>query len=388
MDFENLKADKNMILTKHFTKGRSGRKIEFIGIHYNAGNLTTEGCYSVWQTREASAHYQVEDDGIIGQLVWDSDTGWALSNWDANCKSINIEHANKSDGTITEKCLDNGAHLVAALCKYYKLGRPQWLVNVFPHKYFAATSCPGQIYGSQKSAYIKRAQEWYDYMTGSSSSKPSGNSDSTSSSGSSSTTTKPSTSTSSGKEYTGTGFGGTYTCQVAKLNVRSAPSTSASIVTYYTKGQTVKLDDWYKIADGWVWGRYTGGSSGKKRYVAVGKPTGGVAKDDYLIKKGSSASTTPKKSVETLAQEVISGKWGSGNTRKKKLEAAGYDYDAVQKRVNEILSGKSSSSKKSNTTIAKEVIQGKWGSGNTRKKKLEAAGYNYNTIQKLVNQML
>ena len=394
MDFENLKADKNMILTKHFTKGRSGRKLEFIGIHYNAGNLTTEGCYSVWQTREASAHYQVEDNGTIGQLVWDSDTGWALGNWDANCKSINIEHANRSDGTIAEACLDNGAHLVAALCKYYGLGRPQWLKNVFPHKYFAATSCPGQIYGSQKDAYITRAQQWYDYMTGSSSSEPSGSTGgstgsigSSSSSGSSSGSSS-STSTSSGKEYTGTGFGGKYQCTVSALNVRTAPDTSAEVVAKYTKGQTVTLDDWYKINDGWVWGRYTGGTSGKKRYVAVGKPTGKAESSDYLIKVGSTAGST--KSIDTLAREVINGTWGSGNTRKQKLEAAGYNYDAVQKRVNEILLGKSSSSssKKSNTTIAKEVIAGKWGNGDTRKKKLQAAGYDYNAIQKLVNQLL
>ena len=43
------------------------------------------------------------------------------------------------------------------------------------------------------------------------------------------------------------------------------------------------------------------------------------------------------KTVDQLAQEVIAGKWGTGSTRKKKLEAAGYNYDAVQKRVNEIL---------------------------------------------------
>ena len=42
----------------------------------------------------------------------------------------------------------------------------------------------------------------------------------------------------------------------------------------------------------------------------------------------------------TLAKEVISGKWGNGETRKKKLEAAGYDYNTVQSTVNAILSGK------------------------------------------------
>lgn len=47
-----------------------------------------------------------------------------------------------------------------------------------------------------------------------------------------------------------------------------------------------------------------------------------------------------------------------------------------------------SSKKKTNTEIAKEVLAGKWGNGETRKKKLTAAGYNYAAIQKIVNSML
>lgn len=43
-----------------------------------------------------------------------------------------------------------------------------------------------------------------------------------------------------------------------------------------------------------------------------------------------------KKSVDTVAREVIQGKWGNGAERKQKLTAAGYDYSAVQKRVNEL----------------------------------------------------
>lgn len=172
-DWKTVEPDVVKLLTKHFTKGRSGKSVKYIVVHYNAGDLTVEGCYSVWQTREASAHYQVESSGRIGQLVWDRDTAWHAGNWNANCQSIGIEHANKKDGTITEECLDNGAHLVAALCRLYKLGRPQWLKNVYPHKYFSATSCPGQIYGSQKDAYIERAQYWYDKMGGKDVSKPS-----------------------------------------------------------------------------------------------------------------------------------------------------------------------------------------------------------------------
>lgn len=47
--------------------------------------------------------------------------------------------------------------------------------------------------------------------------------------------------------------------------------------------------------------------------------------------------TPVKKSVEQLAKEVIRGDWGNGAERKQKLTAAGYDYSAVQKRVNKLL---------------------------------------------------
>lgn len=43
------------------------------------------------------------------------------------------------------------------------------------------------------------------------------------------------------------------------------------------------------------------------------------------------------KSIEAIAKEVIAGKWGNGDDRKKRLQAAGYDYAAVQKKVNELL---------------------------------------------------
>lgn len=167
MDFENLNADVNMILNKHFTRGRGGYGIEFIVIHYNAGDLTVEGCYNVWQTRDASAHYQVESSGRIGQLVWDRDMAWHASNGTANRKSIGIEHANRGN-TMTDACIENGAHLCAAICKYYKLGRPEWLKNVFPHCYFAATSCPGPLKEGTNyhERYMARAQYWYDVMTG------------------------------------------------------------------------------------------------------------------------------------------------------------------------------------------------------------------------------
>ena len=168
MNYEKLQADQNLIMNRHYTAGRGGHKIDKIVLHHNAANLSIKGCWDVWQTREASAHYQVDINGQIGQLVWDRDTAWHAGNWRANQTSIGIEHANNNttSWTISEATLEAGAHLVAALCKYYGLGRPAWLKNVYPHKHFAATGCPGAIAGSQLNHYMSRAAYWYDQMTG------------------------------------------------------------------------------------------------------------------------------------------------------------------------------------------------------------------------------
>ena len=95
-----------------------------------------------------------------------------------------------------------------------------------------------------------------------------------------------------------------------------------------------------------------------------------------------------EKTVSELAQEVLAGKWGNGQERKEKLTQAGYDYNAVQKEVNKLATKTTAPAKKSNEEIAREVVQGKWGNGATRKKKLTDAGYNYSAIQKLVNKMI
>lgn len=50
-------------------------------------------------------------------------------------------------------------------------------------------------------------------------------------------------------------------------------------------------------------------------------------------------STAVKKSNEEIAKEVVTGKWGNGNTRKTALTKAGYDYKTIQTLVNKLLKG-------------------------------------------------
>ena len=57
----------------------------------------------------------------------------------------------------------------------------------------------------------------------------------------------------------------------------------------------------------------------------------------YVFDANGNVVYPTKKSVDEIAREVIKGKCGNGTDRKKRLTNAGYDYNAVQKRVNELM---------------------------------------------------
>ena len=65
----------------------------------------------------------------------------------------------------------------------------------------------------------------------------------------------------------------------------------------------------------------------------------GSAEPATQAEQPATSPATGDKSVEELAQEVIQGAWGNGDDRRNRLTAAGYDYSAVQARVNAILLG-------------------------------------------------
>lgn len=63
----------------------------------------------------------------------------------------------------------------------------------------------------------------------------------------------------------------------------------------------------------------------------------------------------PSEIVTQVAWEVIRGEWGNGSDRRQRLEAAGYDYDAVQDRVNELLNSKEETEQPAEPTPAEPV---------------------------------
>ena len=70
----------------------------------------------------------------------------------------------------------------------------------------------------------------------------------------------------------------------------------------------------------------------------------------YARPKWGDASPAPLssggKSIDAIAQEVLTGAWGNGDDRRSRLTAAGYDYTEVQAKINAILNGDSAPARK------------------------------------------
>lgn len=164
-------------------------------------------------------------------------------------------------------------------------------------------------------------------------------------------------------------------------------------------GYSGNLDGDVFYGDATAWDKYAGGSpasggsggstttpSGSVLSLAVGVMQGkygnGTARKQALGSRYDEVQDfinhISTASAQTLAQEVLAGKYGNGDTRKTAL---GSRYNEVQAIVNQ-------GGKKSIDEVAREVIRGEWGNGSARKQKLEAAGYDYETVQARVNALL
>lgn len=319
-----------------------------ITIHHAAGvmNFDTLLNYVATCPRDMSANYVLRQ-GKLGLVVDEKYRAWTSSNAENDHKAVTIEVGNSSSGgnwPIADVDLELLIKWCADVCKrnnipklYYD-GTPNGSLTL--HEMFAATGCPGPYIKSKINYICTKVNKLIN-------STSDGN-------------TKPSAPDTSGPS--------TYNV----ITNLYGYMTAADAVADKNRKRTVTPGKYY------IYNETSGAVN-----VTLNKAVPGA----WICKSKNTTSTSSKKSVEVLANEVIQGRWGVGTDRKNKLEAAGYNYDEVQSRVNELMSG-TKTNKKSVTEIAKEVIQGKWGNGADRKKKLESAGYNYNEVQTAVNKLL
>lgn len=110
---------------------------------------------------------------------------------------------------------------------------------------------------------------------------------------------------------------------------------------------------------------------------------------ETVTEKQTQSPSGGGKSVDEVAQEVLQGLWGNGQERYDSLTNAGYDAQAVQDKVNSILNGGQGYDDYTNLDdVANEVIQGLWGNGQERFDNLTNAGYDAQSVQDRVNELL
>lgn len=290
------------------TNGHGSLSPSYLVIHETANpGASAKNHVNYWSNTPAYAvHYVMDLDGdVVYHTMADNRKAWHVGNGNAYTVGIELCHAtNQADfnSQWTEAVKWAGDYLKAK----------GWGIDRLMSHNEAALRWGGSDHTDPVGYFAQYGKTWAQFKADVQSYMNTGKV-----SGSAGQTTGGSTLGGSTSAHTSTGFGGTYTCMVNDLQIRTAPTTNSVSVGDYDRGQTVVLDDWYKIADGWVWGKYTA-YSGNVRYIAVGKPTGGVSADDYLIKGGKvTSSTSGSKSggwYEVDVNSVLNVRTGPGTS--------------------------------------------------------------------------
>lgn len=154
--------------TGHVTH-RSYKKTS-VTLHHNGGNLSLEEILEVWKTREASAHFQSDDVGALGQYVNEYEYAWAVGNMVGNQTSISIEMANSTRGPkwlVNDATWMSAARLAGWLHANRLDGQPRPTSHtLLPHHYWKATDCFGPYMDSIYPKVLLATQKYYDMFKG------------------------------------------------------------------------------------------------------------------------------------------------------------------------------------------------------------------------------
>lgn len=363
--------------------------------HHMAGNLSVERCGQVFQAanRNASSNYGIGSDGRIGGYVPEESRAWTSSSPSNDHQAITVEVANDEIGGnwhVSDAAFNALVKLGVDVCRRYGfrlIFTGDSTGTLTYHQMFASTSCPGPYLKSkmQELANLVNAQ-----LDGNTQSAPTivvgGNTGTYNVVRGDSLSVIGQRLGVNWKDIASlNGLGSPYTIYVGQiLKVpRGSTNTQAS-----TSSKSVE-----EVAKEVIAGKWGVGDDRKNRLNSAGYNYSEVQNMVNSILSGKTQTTvkpvSQSKSINDIAREVINGSWGNGDDRVKRLQAAGYNYNEVQNAVNSILKGGSTSApSKSIETVAREVIAGKWGNGADRKSRLEAAGYNYSQVQAKVNQLL
>ena len=271
---------------------------DFVVIHNDAGRMKPQRYISFLRNRDKAlgiAHFYCNRDTIV-QVVPIENIGYHTGDWWSNCRSVGYEVCESLSASDEEFLQNEDVTLLKAAADLVEAGMPISRETVRLHHEFVPTSCPHrsmELHGgtteSVRSYFIERMQYF-----------------------------------------------------------ASLGNNLVEILHNYFPEEKVRMHTWERL---------------------------GVFRNE-------------DESENEIVQQVMQGEWGNGQERIQRLTAAGYDASIIQEKVNLVLQGSQNNNTQTIDDIAHEVIQGDWGNGEERKERLEAAGYDYNAVQQRVNELL
>ena len=331
--------------------------IDFVVIHNDAGSMTPEQYVDWLRYRDKSlgiAHYYCNRN-TIARVIDTFNIGYHTGDWWSNCRSIGYEVCESMKVSDEEFLQNEDITLMQAAEDLIYYGLPINTNTVRLHHEFVPTTCPhrsmelhGNSTESVKEYFVNRMRYFaslgntVDEMLGQVSEAPS--------------------------------VQGTSSPAKASVSTNNQGKSNETVAQEVLQG---------------LWG------NGQERFdnlTNAGYDANYIQDLVNRMLNGDSASDSTVSNntdIDSVAQEVLQGLWGNGQERYDNLTNAGYDAQSVQDRVNSLLNGENTQSGYTNLDdVANEVIQGLWGNGQERYDNLTNAGYDAQAVQNRVNELL
>jgi hypothetical protein len=329
--------------------------IDFVVIHNDAGSMTPEQYVNWLRNRDKSlgiAHYYCNRN-TIARVIDTFNIGYHTGDWWSNCRSIGYEVCESMKVSDEDFLANEDVTLMQATEDLIYYGLPINTSTVRLHHEFVPTTCPhrsmelhGNSTESVKNYFVSRMRYFATL----------GN---------------------TVDEMLGQVSDGPTTQETAVTTTKSSVNTSNQGKSSETVAQEVLQG---------LWG------NGQDRYDNLTNAGYDADQIQDLVNRmlsGDSTGDSTSADLDSVAQEVLQGLWGNGQERYDSLTNAGYDAQAVQDRVNSMLSGDDSyTSDYDIDEIANQVLQGVWGNGQERYDNLTNAGYDAQAVQNRVNELL
>lgn len=309
-------SNSSLVSVVKYSPNHSGQRTELISRitpHCVVGQLSADRLGDVFlpESRQASSNYGIGKDGEIGLYVDECNRSWCSSSNDNDQKAVTIECASdtKEPYVMNSKVYSSLITLCVDICKRngknkliwiddkekalsYKCKDNEMLITV--HRWFANKNCPGDWLYSRLGNLATEVTRQLNAKE-----EPE----------------KPST---------------LYKVQVGAFSIYGNAANMLKKIKNdgYSDAFIVKVGNLHKVQ--------VGAYSVKKNANAMLKKVQKSGYKDAFIVEVSTTSTTveKKKSDMEIAKEVLNGKWGNGEDRKKRLTEAGYNYNTIQKMVN------------------------------------------------------